>query len=206
MCHIAFVIVELRESAHDAVDGSHRWPRNVPHRACCYDAGHVAFGYKRLFGPCRRSDRSTPESRPSSGDVCFAPDFVCFTPRCGPPGRCPRSSGFDPKRTLRRLSPVGRSAIQKGTLGARHLHKREPPLWTVDCMSLLGGAAHKLGNDGVLPPGVGLPVADRRIGNIVADKADRIARRHGNAELLATAKNTPANHSAAGHGDFLNVS
>ena len=62
--------------------------------------GRGAPGYKRLFGPCRRSDRSTPESRPSSGNVCFAPDFVCFTPRCGPPGRCPRSSGFDPKRTL----------------------------------------------------------------------------------------------------------
>ncbi len=59
-----------------------------------------AYGYKRLFGPCRRSDRFTPESRPSSGNVCFAPDFVCFTPRCGPPGRCPRSSGFDPKQTL----------------------------------------------------------------------------------------------------------
>ncbi len=50
------------------------------------------------FPYTRRSDRSTPESRPSSGNVCFAPDFVCFTPRCGPPGRCPRSSGFDPKQ------------------------------------------------------------------------------------------------------------
>ncbi len=28
-------------------------------------------GYKRLFGPCRRSDRSTAESRPSSGNVRF---------------------------------------------------------------------------------------------------------------------------------------
>ncbi len=43
MRHIAFVIGELRESAHDAVDGSHRWPRNVPHSACCFEAGHVAF-------------------------------------------------------------------------------------------------------------------------------------------------------------------
>ncbi len=68
-----------------------------------FGQGMSASGYKRLFGPCRRSDRSTPESRPSSGNVCFAPDFVCFTPRCGPPGRCPRSSGFDPLRTFGEL-------------------------------------------------------------------------------------------------------
>ena len=55
------------------------------------------YGYKRRFGPCRRSDRSTPESRPSSGNVCFAPDFVCFTPRCGRPGRCPRRTACDPR-------------------------------------------------------------------------------------------------------------
>ena len=66
-------------------------------------AGMSGYGYKRLFGPCRRSDRSTPESRPSSGNVRFAPDFVCFTPRCGPPGRCPRLSGFDPERTFSRI-------------------------------------------------------------------------------------------------------
>ncbi len=30
-----------------------------------------AFGYKRRFRPRRRSDRSTPESRPSSGNVRF---------------------------------------------------------------------------------------------------------------------------------------
>ena len=55
------------------------------------------LGYKRLFGPCRRSDRSIPESRPSSGNVCFAPDFVCFTPESGR-GRHPRRSG---SRTVR---------------------------------------------------------------------------------------------------------
>ena len=55
-----------------------------------------AHGYKQLFGPCRRSDRSTPESRPSSAEVPCAPHFVCLTLRCGPLGRCPRSSGFDP--------------------------------------------------------------------------------------------------------------
>ena len=38
------------------------------------------FGYKRLFGPPRRSVRSTPKSRPPSPNVRFTPDFVGFTP------------------------------------------------------------------------------------------------------------------------------
>ncbi len=47
------------------------------------------LGYEAKFGPGRRADRSTPKSRPSSGNVRFAPDSVGFTRRCGPPGRCP---------------------------------------------------------------------------------------------------------------------
>ena len=38
----------------------------------------------RLFGPCPRHDRPTSRSRPTIGDDRFAPDFVCFTSRCGP--------------------------------------------------------------------------------------------------------------------------
>ncbi len=47
--------------------------------------GAVHTWLEATFGPCRRYVRFTPDSRPSSGNVCFAPDFVCFTPRCGPP-------------------------------------------------------------------------------------------------------------------------
>ena len=36
--------------------------------------------------------------RTFNANVCFAPDFVCFIPRCGPLGRCTRSSGSDPER------------------------------------------------------------------------------------------------------------
>jgi hypothetical protein len=54
------------------------------------------FGYKPKFEGPPQSVRSTPDSRHSSGNIRFGPNFVCFTPRCGPPGRCPRSSGVDP--------------------------------------------------------------------------------------------------------------
>ena len=89
-----------------------------------------ASGYKRLFGPCRRSDRSTPESRPSSGNVCFAPNFVCFNPRCGPPGRCPRSSGFDPMRTLAGLRKVGDFATGLGDIPRRATWQGCRPVFT----------------------------------------------------------------------------
>ncbi len=51
----------------------------------------------------RNDVRSSPYSRPSSFDVRFRADFVCFTSRSGPTRRCPRSSAFDPKRTFMAL-------------------------------------------------------------------------------------------------------
>ncbi len=57
-------------------------------------------GYKQTPRPCRRYVCFAPDSRHSSVDVHFRADCVRFTSRCGPPGRCPRSSGFDPKPTL----------------------------------------------------------------------------------------------------------
>lgn len=75
------------------------------------------FGYKRRFGPRRWYDRSTPESRPSSGNIRFAPNFVCFTPRNRSTGSMLRESGFDPKQPcgpLRRLVWFG---ISKRTFG-----------------------------------------------------------------------------------------
>ncbi len=50
-------------------------------------------------------------------DVRFAPDFVCFTSRCGPPGRCPRSSGVDPKP---KLATLQEKLIKIGTKVVRH--------------------------------------------------------------------------------------
>ena len=35
-------------------------------------------------------------------NVCFAPDYVCFTPRCGPPRRCSCASANDPGCSLTR--------------------------------------------------------------------------------------------------------
>ncbi len=84
------------------------------------------FGYKRLFGPCRRHVRSTSDSRPSSDHVRFAPDNVGFTPRCGPPGRCPRSSGFDPIRTSMIPDVFAQRCQVLKTLG--HIHTRRDPL------------------------------------------------------------------------------
>jgi len=42
---------------------------------------------------------AAPNAGFSADHVRFRADFVCFTPRIRPSWWCPRSSGFDPKRT-----------------------------------------------------------------------------------------------------------
>ena len=59
-----------------------------------------AVGYKRLFSGVPAVFRCQPESRPSSGNVRFAPDFVGFTSRSGPTRRCRHRSGGDPQRSF----------------------------------------------------------------------------------------------------------
>ena len=77
-----------------------------------------ARGKRRLFGPCRRHLRSTPDSRKLSGNFRFSPDFVCLTSGSGPSGRCSRSSGFDPKPKLVtlcvKLIKIGARAVRHG--------------------------------------------------------------------------------------------
>ncbi len=41
-----------------------------------------AVGYERRFGPRHRYDRSTPESRPSSGNVRISTRSFRFTSKC----------------------------------------------------------------------------------------------------------------------------
>ncbi len=50
-------------------------------------------------------------------DVRFRADFVCFIPRCGPPGRCPCSSGFDPEQ---KLVSLGEKLIKIDAKVVRH--------------------------------------------------------------------------------------
>ncbi len=42
-----------------------------------------------------------------NGDVRFDPDFVCFTPECGPFLRVSQTSEVDPKRTWGNEAPTG---------------------------------------------------------------------------------------------------
>ncbi len=63
------------------------------------------FGYKRLFGPCRRYDRFAPGSGPSSGMVRFSTRSFRFTSRSGPFWRCRRWSAYDPFRTFNARPP-----------------------------------------------------------------------------------------------------
>ncbi len=67
---------------------------------CWTSRSESAYGYEPKFGPCRRHDRFAPRSRPSSGDFRFAPDFVCFTPRCGR-SRCREAFLCDPSLRIR---------------------------------------------------------------------------------------------------------
>ncbi len=73
MCDIAVVIQELRMSP---------------------------CGYKRRFRPRRRSDRSTPESRPSSGDVRFLGLEVRSTSDSRRRWARSARTGYDPNQTL----------------------------------------------------------------------------------------------------------
>ena len=82
MCHVAFVIVELRESAHDAVDGSHRWPRNVRYSVCYYEAGHVAFWLRLLKNSKGGSDRAIMESVAAPVRIFVAPVDVPANQSC----------------------------------------------------------------------------------------------------------------------------
>ena len=63
--------------------------------------------------------RSCPNSRPSSGNVCFAPDFVCFTPN----SRHSRASAGLPLVTHNgsRGSPI-RDTLYRRFQPFRHLH------------------------------------------------------------------------------------
>ncbi len=61
---------------------------------------------------------NSAEGRPSSGNVRFAPDLVCFTSGSGPDWRCRRRPGFDPNRkllTLReKLIKIGAKVVRHG--------------------------------------------------------------------------------------------
>ncbi len=65
-------------------------------------------GYKRRFRPRRWYDRSTPESRPSSGNVRFRCDYVRFTPNSGRKWLWRWMSGYDPKETFGPSHKLGR--------------------------------------------------------------------------------------------------
>ncbi len=100
MRHIAFVIVELRESAHDAVDGCHRWPRNVPHSACCYEAGHVSLW---LGAAVQRCPLGLPLSARKKTFVPQCPvsaNYVRFGPESGRIDTVTVESANDPKETF----------------------------------------------------------------------------------------------------------
>ncbi len=59
-----------------------------------------AYGYKRRFGPRRWYDRSTPESRPSSGNVRFLGLGVRSTPDSRRRWVRSARTGYDPEPTF----------------------------------------------------------------------------------------------------------
>ena len=56
------------------------------------------YGYKRRLGPRRWYNRSTPERRPSSGNVRFLDVEVCSTSDSRRRWTRSAKTGFDPKR------------------------------------------------------------------------------------------------------------
>ncbi len=148
--------------------GAFSWARSVsqcramPYRmipfALALFLSPVAFadiGYKRRFRPRRRSDRSTPESRPSSGNVRFLGLEVRSTSDSRRRWARSAKTGCDPERTFTGSNPARiwacdlqvmsvnvrnwHQAAVRATSPVRPLYPREPTFERQRPLSWSGG-------------------------------------------------------------------
>jgi hypothetical protein len=95
------------------------------------------IGYKAKSGPRRWYDRSTPESRPSSGKFRFLGVEVRSTPDSRRRWAGSAKTGFDPKQTFRSIWAQSYLALLSARfISLQHMQNPAMHYWTEqDCFS-----------------------------------------------------------------------